>query len=89
MLSVGFVLQWILCLNLICKTRLVISGFTIYFYIKLSHDLFEINDFVQYQSSLFAHFAITNYHLCRFYYDCDQSQIDLVTILYELILAPV
>ena len=59
------------------------------FYVKLGHDLFEINDFVQYQSSLFAHFAITNYHLCRFYYDCDLSQIDLVTILYELILAPV
>jgi hypothetical protein len=78
-----------LCLILIYRTRLVIPGFTVYFYVKLSHDLFEINDFVQYQSSLFAHFAITNYHLCRFYYDYDQNQIDLATILYELILATV
>jgi len=43
----------------------------------------------KYQSSLFAQFAITNYHWCRFYYDYDQSQIDLVTIWYELILAHV
>ena len=52
MLSVGFILQWIFCLNLICRTRLAISGLTICFYIKLSRDLFEINDFVQYQSRL-------------------------------------
>ena len=51
--------------------------------------MFEINDFIQYQSTLFAHFAITNYHFFRFYYDYDQSQIDLVMILYELILAHV
>jgi hypothetical protein len=30
----------------------------IYFYTKLSRDLFEINDFIQYQSRLFAQFAI-------------------------------
>jgi hypothetical protein len=59
-------LRWILCLNLNCKMKLVISGFTICFYVKLGHDSFEINDFIQNQSSIFAHFTITNYHLCRF-----------------------
>ena len=63
MLWVGFILQWMLCLILIYRMILVIPGFTIYFYVKLSHDLFEINDFVWYQSSLFSHFTITNYHI--------------------------
>jgi hypothetical protein len=54
------------------------------FYIKPSRDLFGINDFVQIQSSLYAHF--TNYHLYR---DCGQSRINLVMILYELILVPI
>jgi hypothetical protein len=35
-------MQWICCLNLICKTRLTISRFTICFYIKLSRDLFRL-----------------------------------------------
>jgi hypothetical protein len=53
------------------------------FYIKPSRDLFGIIDFVQIQSSLYAHF--TNYHLCQFYRDCGQSRINLVMILYELV----
>lgn len=43
--------------------RLAIFGFTICFYIKPNYDLFETNDSVQYQSRLFAQFAITDYHI--------------------------